>query len=267
MNIKSTYNLYKNAILFGGLAILVFCLLQQCNSNQNLKREIVQVQQVSDRNLNNYKATQDTIIIEKNKNEELVSSIRSFEYDVNTLTDNNKKLINKYSIQLNINSNLEDVNNLLSTSINIKDSIINATGTVTVVEDTILVNIKDEYTFDEYNWRMFDGQISLLKDSTKYSLSSSRFDITQGIGLSAAIINDEGFERLKITTPYDGVTFTNIENINLVNDRLNNKYKKKAGWSIGIGFQYGINLNNNQVISTGPAIGIGIYWSPSFLKF
>ena len=92
-SITSTYKLYKNAILFGGLAILIFCLLQQCNSNQNLKREIQQIQKVSDRNLNNYKALQDTIVIEKNKNKDLVSSIRSFEYDVNTLSEKNKNLI------------------------------------------------------------------------------------------------------------------------------------------------------------------------------
>ena len=273
MNILNTYKLYKNAFLFGGLAILLFCLLQQCNSNQNLKREIVQVQRVSDRNLNNYKAMQDTIIVEKNKNEELVSSIRSFEYDVNTLTENNKKLVSKYTNQLSINSELENVNSLLSTTLNVKDSIIDANGIVTVDTDsinnidTITVDVNDKWEFDKYNWRRFNGSISLLKDSTNYSLFSSRFDIIQGIGLSAAIINEEGFDRLKITTPYKGVTFTNIENINLVNDRLNNKYEKKAGWSIGVGFQYGINLNNNQVISTGPAIGIGVYWSPKFLRF
>lgn len=266
-NIMSTYKLYKNTILFGGIAILIFCLLQQCNSNQNLKREIVQVQKVSDRNLNNYKALQDTITLEKNRYDDLVSSIRSFEYDINTLTDKNKKLIIKYNKQLNINSELENVNTLLSTTINVKDSIINASGAVTVVEDTIKVNVADENNFDKYNWRRFDGQISLLRDSGSYSLFSSRFSIEQGIGLSAAIINDNGYNRLKISTPYEGITFTNIENINLVNDRLNKKYEKRAGWSIGVGFQYGLNLNNNQVISTGPSIGLGIYWSPKFLRF
>lgn len=266
-NILNTYKLYKNTILFGGIAILIFCLLQQCDSNQELKREIMQVQQVSDRNLNNYKALQDTIIIEKNKNKDLVSSIRSFEYDVNTLTENNKKIIDAYKKQLNINSELENVNTLLSTNLNVKDSIINATGMVSISEDTITIKVADENKFDKYNWRRFDGRISLLKDSLNYSLFSSRFNIEQGIGLSAAIINDNGFDRLKISTPYEGITFTNIENINLVNDRLNKKYEKKSGWSIGVGFGYGINLNNDQIISTGPSIGLGVYWSPKFLRF
>ena len=59
----------------------------------------------------------------------------------------------------------------------------------------------------------------------------------------------------------------NIENINLINTRLNQKPVKTGGWGIGIGFGYGINLNNNQVISTGPSIGLGIYYTPKWLRF
>ena len=58
-----------------------------------------------------------------------------------------------------------------------------------------------------------------------------------------------------------------IENINLVNSRLNRKDQKKSRWLVGFGVGYGVNLNNNQVISTGPSIGLGIYWSPKFLRF
>ena len=100
-----------------------------------------------------------------------------------------------------------------------------------------------------------------------FNVKSSRFDFNQGISLTTAIVKEEGRSILRITTPYPGLDFTSIENINIVNDKLNQKQKKKAGWSIGVGFGYGINLNNNQVISTGPSIGVGIYYSPSWLKF
>ena len=89
-----------------------------------------------------YKTMEETtnnvlLVIEKNKNQELVSSIRSFEYDINTLTENNKKLVSNYTNQLNINNELENVNSLLSTTLNVKDSIINASGIVTVDTDSI----------------------------------------------------------------------------------------------------------------------------------
>ena len=83
----------------------------------------------------------------------------------------------------------------------------------------------------------------------------------------AAIENIDGADRLKLSTSYPGIEIKDIENINLINTRLNRKVQKKSGWSIGIGVGYGINLNNNQVISTGPSIGLGVYWSPKFLRF
>ena len=78
---------------------------------------------------------------------------------------------------------------------------------------------------------------------------------------------EDGADRLKLSTTYPGLVIKDIENINLVNTRLNRRSEKKAGWAIGIGVGYGINLNNNQVISTGPSIGLGLYWSPKFLRF
>jgi hypothetical protein len=95
----------------------------------------------------------------------------------------------------------------------------------------------------------------------------SKFELTQTLSLMAAIENIDGADRLKLSTSYPGIEIKDIENINLINTRLNRKVQKKAGWSIGIGVGYGINLNNNQVISTGPSIGLGVYWSPKFLRF
>jgi hypothetical protein len=63
----------KNTLIFIGVFLFILIFLQQCNSNASLKREIKQVQMVADRELNNYKASQDTIRIEKNKNGELVA--------------------------------------------------------------------------------------------------------------------------------------------------------------------------------------------------
>ena len=100
-----------------------------------------------------------------------------------------------------------------------------------------------------------------------FNYSGASFDIDQKISLLAAIENVGGADQLKISTSYPGLTFSNIENINLINTRLNQKPTKKGGWAIGVGVGYGLNLNNNQVISTGPSIGIGVYYSPKWLRF
>lgn len=225
---------------------------------------------VADRELNNYKAGQDTIRIERNKNGELVAKKLAYEFDINSLTDSNKKAIADYQRALNLTKDIKNINSLLRTEIRVKDSIINSKGTViTLTDSTSTIKFNDDKNWDKYNWRRFNGTLDVLRNKKTNSLSvtSSRFDFEQGIELKAAILNENGVNSLKITTPYPGIEFTNIENINLVNDKLNQKNEKKAGFSIGIGAGYGINLTPNSVITVGPQIGIGLYWSPKWLRF
>lgn len=260
----------RTTLIFIGVVILILLLLQQCNSNDSLKREIKQVQMVAGRELNNYKAGQDTIRIERNKNGELVAQKLAYEFDINSLTDSNKKAITDYQRALNLTKDIKNINSLLRTEIRVKDSIINSKGTViTLTDSTSTIKFDDVKNWDKYNWRIFNGTLDVLRNKKTNSLSvtSSRFDFEQGIELKAAILNENGVNSLKITTPYPGIEFTNIENINLVNDKLNQKNEKKAGFSIGIGAGYGINLTPNSVITVGPQIGIGLYWSPKWLRF
>lgn len=260
----------KNLQRFIVLGVLILLLLRQCNVTNNLKSDLQIVENVANRNLNNYKAARDTIRIERNKYNELVVSKGAYEYDINSLTVENTRILSKYKEALNIQKELKGEVSFLRAEINIKDSIINAIAGVVKINDTVtLLNFNDKKNWDKYNWRTFNGSIQLLRnDSTNnISIASSKFNISQGIGLKAAILKDNGISSLKISTSYPGVTFTEIENINLVNDKLNQKQTKKGGISIGFGFGYGINLNNNQIINTGPSIGIGVYYSPKFLRF
>jgi|694.fasta_scaffold06385_10 hypothetical protein len=260
----------KNALIFIGVALFLLLFLHQCNSNSSLKRELEQTQMVSERALNNYKAGLDTIKIERNKNGDLVAQKLSYEYDINSLTDANKKAIADYQRALNLTKDIRGINSLLRTEIRVKDSIINSKGSVVMLTDsTSNIKFNDEKNWDKYNWRRFNGTLNVLRDRETNSLSvtSSRFDFEQGIELKAAVLNENGVNSLKITTLYPGIKFTNIENINLVNDKLNQKKEKKSGWSIGIGGGFGMNLTPNQVITVGPQIGIGIMWSPKWLRF
>lgn len=260
----------RTSIQFIILAVLILLLLHQCDRNSTLKSDAEKAQMVANRNFNNLKASQDTIKFERNKNGQLVAIKLAYEFDINTLTAENKKVIGEYQKSLGLNKDLKGVNSLLRAEIKIKDSIINAQSSVAQTSDsTATVSINDEKNWDKYNWRKFNGTVDLLRDKKTNNISvlSSKFNFEQGIELKAAILKEDGINRLKITSPYPGVLFTNIENINLVNDKLNQKPEKKAGWSLGVGVGYGINLNNNQVISTGPSINVGLIWSPKWLRF
>lgn len=265
-NLKLT----KTDILYIGLIVFILLFLHQCNSNASLKREIKQVEVVANRELNNYKASQDTIRIERNKNGELVAQKLAYEFDINSLTESNRKAIADYQKSLNLNKDIKNINSLLRAEIKLRDSIINSKGSVVVTSDsTSTINFSDTKNWDKYNWRRFNGTIDVLrsKETNGLSVTSSKFNYEQGIELKAAILNENGVNSLKITTPYPGIEFTNIENINLVNDKLNQKNEKKAGWSVGIGVGYGLNLTPNSVITVGPQIGIGLMWSPKWLRF
>ena len=262
----------RNIILFGALVILVLLLMQQCDRNATLKEEVETTKMVATRNFNNLKASQDTIKFERNKNGELVAIKLAYEFDINTLTAENKRVIGDYQKALGLNKGLKGVNSLLKAEIKLKDSIINAQSSVVTTSDsTATISISDEKNWDKYNWRKFNGTVNVLRDKKTNDITvvSNKFNFDQGIEIKAAVIKEDGINKLKITSAYPGISFTNIENINLVNDKLNQKSEKKSGWSLGVGFGYGINLSdkNNQTISIVPSVNIGLIWSPKWLRF
>lgn len=260
--------LNKNTLIFIGACLFILMFLRQCNQIEELKYEVETTQKISDRNLNNYKASLDTIRVEKNENNNLVSKIRSFEFDIKDLTKDNEKLVNDYKKALNVNSEIEKVNSIIKSELEIKDSIINANIAITQSNDsTSTITIVDNKNWDKYNWREFNGSLDLLNKNNSFEVVSSRFNFNQGISLTAGIVDTKEGSILRITSPYPNIEFTQIENINLVNERLNRPSVKKAGWSIGIGINYGFNLTEGQTINIGPTIGVGLVYSPKWLRF
>ena len=70
--------------------------LKQCNSIENLKQDVKLAQQDADRNLNNFKAAQDSVTVLRNDNGDQLAQIRSFEFDLSNLQGSQIKLTKKY---------------------------------------------------------------------------------------------------------------------------------------------------------------------------
>jgi hypothetical protein len=257
----------KSTLTFvvGGLFVLLF--LRQCNQTENLKHDLEIAKNDSNRNFNNYLASKDSIRVIQAENGNLISEIRSYEFDLSNLKDDQSNLLGKYKKALNINKDLNKVNTLLSTDIDIKDSLIANTTASEVDSTTTRLTFVKFDDFGSGNTRNLNGSMFITKMDSGFNYGNATFDIDHTINLLAAIENVEGANQLKISTSYPGLSFGSIENINLINTKLNQKPKKKGGWSLGVGIGYGINLNNNQVISTGPSIGLGLYYSPKWLRF
>jgi hypothetical protein len=255
------------AFVLGMLFILLF--LKQCNHIADLKQDVKIAAQSTQREINNTNAANDSVRYYKNKTGGLVAEIKSYEFDVINLRDEQKKLTEKYRTALNLNKDLKDVNSLLMFDIGIKDSIIANLKQVKVDSLTTRLEFDKSNDFGNGNFRSLRGSVVVKRNYLTNEIIAQNpiFLLDQNIKLVAAIDESTGVQQLKITTDYPGLKFNDIENINLINTKLNQKLEKKAGWSIGIGIGYGVCLSPAQVVSFGPTIGLNAIWSPKWLRF
>jgi len=260
-------NIKLSGWLFSAALIAFMLFLQQCNHNTNLKKEIETQKKEANRQLSNYIAANQQIESLTTENGVLISRVRSYEFDITDLTKDNKQLISKYNSVLSENKKLKDVNNLLSTQIEIRDSIIANISVLPIGINGSKLSFEQENDYGDGNIRSISGKLSVSIKDGKIESSPIEIVSLSRISLLASIKEKEGVKYLEVATSYPGVKINKIENISLVNKELNRKIEKRAGWSIGFGVTYGVNLNNNQVISYGPAMGIGLYWSPRWLRF
>ena len=247
-------------------------MMRQCNTISNLKEDLQFQKEVSTTNFNNYLAAKDSIEYFENELGDKVAKISSFEFQLSDLEKTNIDINNKYVRVLGLNRDLIGVNSLLSAEIKVKDSLL-ALATVTQVDDlTSNIDFTKKDDFGAGNTRNVIGDFTVTYDTINKTFYSSpvNISITQTLSLRAAIEESDGRDMLKISSSYPGLSITGIENINLVNDRLNrkNKIDKKAGFSIGMGVGYGINyIPSTSNVEFGPTINVGLYWSPKWLRF
>lgn len=258
----------RTLVTFIAGAVVVLLFFRQCNQISNLKQDVKFAQEDADRNLNNFKAAQDSVTVLRNDNGDQLAEIRSYEFDLSKLQESQKDLTKRYQKALALNKDLKQVNSLISAELEIKDSLDVTTTTETIDTTTTRITFNSSEDFGGGNSRTLNGFSTIKYEFEKFKVLDTKFELTQTLSLMAAIEQGEdGADRLKLSTKYPGLEIKDIENINLVNTRLNRQAEKKSRWLIGFGVGYGVNLNNNQVISTGPSIGLGLYWSPKFLQF
>ena len=260
-------NISLSGWIFAGMIISLMLFLQQCNRTSKFKEELRIQQAESDRNLSNYIAANQTMETLRNDNGVLISKVRSYEFDITNLTKDNRQLVSKYNSVLSENKKLKNVNNLLTAEIEIRDDIIANISVLPVNIDDSELTFKQENDYGDGNMRSISGKLSVSIKDGKIESSPIEIVSLSRISLLAAIKENNGVKYLEVATSYPGVKIDKIENISLVNRELNRKIEKRAGWSIGLGVTYGVNLNNNQVISYGPAMGVGLFWSPKWLRF
>lgn len=262
------FNINRTLIVFILLAVFALLFLRQCNETDKLNRELASIKAKSQQDYNNLLASKDTIKQYKNDNGALIAEKRAFTYDIEEYGNKLDWANGEYAKELGLNKSLKETNSLLKAKLSVKDTIyVNNPNGILLSDGTKLFKFNDFKDFGKGNTRNFNGSVKIAIENNDIKLKSSEYDIEQSIKLYAAIEEKDGHKEVKMSTSYPGIKFDTIENINLINNKLNEKPIKKARWSIGFGVGYGMTLINGQMIQYGPNINAGLYWSPSFLQF
>jgi hypothetical protein len=235
---------------------------------RNLEQQVKIANENTQREINNAEAAKDSVRIIKGENGKLTYTIKSYEFDIANLRADQKALTDKYVKALSLNKKLEGVNSLLMVDIEVKDSVIASLRSTKIDSVTTRFDFNATDDWQNGNSRKITGFLN-VKRGLDNSLTATNPILTleQRIKLLASIEEKDGIQSVKITTDYPGLSFNDIENINLINNKLNQKPEKKAGWSVGVGVGYGVMLSPSQIVTVGPTIGLNLIWSPKWLRF
>ena len=202
----------KTLVTFIAGALVVMLFLRQCNSIENLKQDVKLAQEDAGRQLNNFKAAQDSVTILRNDNGDQLAQIRSYEFDLSNMESSQAKLTKKYQKALALNKDLKEVNSLISANLEIKDSLNVTTTTETIDTTTTKVTFSSAEDFGNGNSRELTGFSTFKYEFEQFKVLETKFELTQTLSLMAAIENVDGADRLKLSTSYPGLEIKDIEN-------------------------------------------------------
>jgi hypothetical protein len=251
---------------------LILMLLVQCNSARILKRELVLEKEKVEREINNRLASEDSLRTILLENGSLATTIRSYEFDIQNLKENETKLLKEYESLTGKYRKLKGVNSLLRADLELTEQLL-AEASINQLNDTTLTLDFTKYdVFGEGNTRYVSGKSAIFINNGIFTTSGTDLELKQNIRLRAVIDDIEGEgPGLIVSTDYPGITISDIENINLVNSKLRAKEiddllpnEGTLGFALGLG--YGFNYAGKNTFNLGPTLNLGLYWTPKKLR-
>ena len=166
----------KTLVTFIAGALVVMLFLRQCNSIENLKQDVKLAQEDAGRQLNNFKAAQDSVTILRNDNGDQLAQIRSYEFDLSNMESSQAKLTKKYQKALALNKDLKEVNSLISANLEIKDSLDVTTTTETIDTTTTKVTFASSEDFGNGNSRNLTGFSTFKYEFEQFKVLETKFE-------------------------------------------------------------------------------------------
>ena len=246
----------KNTRMFllGGIGVLLFLLLRQCNQTEIAKGEVTRFQ-------NNLVAANDTILNYVNEKGESVGEIKGLSLSLEELRDSLEYEKGRPPITIvKYKTIIEE--KIVEVPVITKDTIIKQDGNIF---NSILSFNSDSNWAKSYRSINVDLPYSIT-DSLIFG--SATIGLKQNIWLDATLSQDMKTKEIfiKLTSDYPGTTFNSTKGIMI--DRKSKEFRNlqiQNRKPFGFGLNLGMGLTSVGNIT--PYIGIGVSWNPKLLQW
>lgn len=272
--IKEIPNLLNNRIVYlFGIGILVMLLLKQCNETQNAKQE-------AQRNYNNLLAERDTVRILQSKNGSMLAEKAAFKLKYDELSEDQKELIKRLEL-----SGRKKPGVVIQTDIVYKDTSILVPVLASLKDGEPVLGFKHNPTLPGKNFLLISGTLpyQLLTDTIKDETSANgiklisrvepgtaKLSMEQKIDLVTGLYTDPKTGRIfvRASTTFPGITFSDMQALDMVDDPATKKALRQARKPFGVGFSlgWGMTVGKNGY-TVGPNVGVGLTYTPTWLQF
>ena len=263
----------SRAIYLIGIAVLVMLLLKQCNATADAKKE-------AERNFNNLLAERDSVRVLESKNGNMLVERAAFQLKYNELTEEQEELIDRLEL-----SGKRKPSVVIQTEVVYKDTSIMVPVAATQEGDNTYLKFTHNPTLPGTNRLLIAGQLPYTvdtdtiwdpSDKSKFKFVSTvipgtaKLSMEQKIDLVTGLYTDPKTGRLfvRASTSFPGITFSEMQALDMVDDPATKKALKQARKLFGIGFSigYGLTVGKDGYIA-GPSVGLGLTYSPKWLQF
>ena len=263
----------SRAIYLIGIAVLVMLLLKQCNATADAKKE-------AERNFNNLLAERDSVRVLESKNGNMLVERAAFQLKYNELTEEQEELIDRLEL-----SGKRKPSVVIQTEVVYKDTSIMVPVAATQEGNNTYLKFTHNPTLPGTNKLLIAGQLPYTvdtdtiwdpSDKSKFKFVSTvipgtaKLSMEQKIDLVTGLYTDPKTGRLfvRASTSFPGITFSEMQALDMVDDPATKKALKQARKPFGIGFSigYGLTVGKDGYIA-GPSVGLGLTYSPKWLQF
>lgn len=254
-------SVFKSRFLqLGVIVVLAFLLLRQCGIANDAEKEAA-------RNYNNLLAQQDSVRYIESKLGNVLAEKSAFELKYGELSKDQEELIKRLELEKKKKPGV-----VVQTEIVYVDREISVESSNNRTDDSsYTITFVYNPQLPGTNRLSIDGSIPYkFTSDTSISTGKVSLGIEQKIDLVTGLYRDPKTNRLYVraSTTFPGISFGDIQALDMVDDPSTKKALKSARKPFGVGVSvgYGVVLNQGGY-SPGPYIGLGLSYSPKWLQF